>query len=128
MGEAVDRLMRDCRRCRLPLPGIPQPQRRQSLPRTPDSPMPRLAICAARVPRAWRSLALLIFVVFAPSCGGSAGPTAPSGGGGNPPVTPTPVVTALAVTPTPVALKIGESQQLTAIPRDANGNAITGRT
>ena len=93
--------------------------------------MPRLAIRAARVPRAWCALAFLAFALFAPSCGGggAAGPTGPSGGGsGTPPVSPSAVVTALAVTPTPLALTVGGSQQLTATPRDASGNAITGRT
>lgn len=99
--------------------------------------MPRLDFRAALLPRAWRTLAFLLLALAAPSCGGAdaTGPSGGgggggggSGGGGGTPVTPTPVVTSVGVAPTPVALTVGGTQQLTATPRDASGNAITGRT
>ncbi len=53
--------------------------------------------------------------------GGDAGPTAPS-----PTPTPTPTVQTITVTPNSASLKPGDTLRLTAVPRDASGNALSG--
>jgi plastocyanin len=52
--------------------------------------------------------------------------TACGGGGGDSSVTPTPTVATVAVTGPSTSLAVGSTLQLTAVPKDANGTAITG--
>jgi alpha-tubulin suppressor-like RCC1 family protein len=64
----------------------------------------------------WKAL-LILTAAALPACGGSEDPVAPN-----------PETASVIISPDEVALKVGESQQLTAVPHDASGNPLTGRT
>src|SRR5256885_3512765 len=65
-------------------------------------------------------------VVFA--CERTGAPTTPPPVSPPPPPPPPVAVAAVEVTPGTAALQVGQTMQLTATPKDASGNALTGRT
>ena len=65
-------------------------------------------------------------VVFA--CDRTGAPTTPPAVSPPPPPPPPVAVAAVEVTPGSAALQVGQTMQLTATPKDASSNALTGRT
>ena len=63
-----------------------------------------------------RNAGLILVAAAVAACGGSEDPVAPN-----------PETASVTITPDEVALKVGESQQLTAVPHDASGNPLSGR-
>ncbi len=73
----------------------------------------------------WRRLSAhagIALVVAAVACGGSSDVTAPPGGGGNTPVA------SVGLDQASASIAVGATVTLTATPRDAQGNALSGRT